>query len=133
MIQLLLVTILFTVAACATSGLAPNPAESVQAPAESVQAKESSGDVLPGGNNPAEIGDGPLEFEEPIASETPDSMMPAKAIPYPPIVCEKVVPTGSILPVKVCRHPIEAARKQEADQKIFDDFKRNTALGNSRL
>lgn len=126
MIQLLLVAVLFTVAACATPGLAPNPAESVQA-------KESRGDDLPGDNNPAENGDGPLEFEVPIASETPDPMMPANPIPYPAIVCEKVVPTGSILPVQVCRHQSEAARKQEADQRIFDDIKRNTAIGNSRL
>jgi hypothetical protein len=44
-----------------------------------------------------------------------------------------VVPTGSILPVKVCRSRSEIDRKEQADQEIFDDIKRNTAIFNSRL
>jgi len=77
--------------------------------------------------------DGIEALESPQVSETPAEMIPGRPAQEPAIVCERVTPTGSLLPVKVCRHRDDIARKQEADQEIFDDIKRNTALGNSRL
>jgi hypothetical protein len=60
-------------------------------------------------------------------------MIPGIVEPEPAIVCERVVPTGSILPVKVCRSRSEIDRKEQADPEIFDEIIRNTAIFNSRL
>ncbi len=138
--QFLLVTVLFTVAACATPGLDPNRSEAdpvpefaeasqpAQVPA-SVPAEQPRADE-PVARNDAKAGaSGIEEIEAPTVSKTAPPPMPAE----PAIVCERVVPTGSILPTRVCRNRSQMERKQEADREIFDDIKRNTALGNSRL
>lgn len=148
--QFLLVSILFAVAACATPGLEATRSEALQTSnavqtseavqtssavqtSESVQTTESGGDNMLVHNSQAEEFGGIEDLESPTASEIPAEMIPGRPVPEPAIVCERVVPTGSVLPVKVCRHRSEIERKQEADQEIFDDIKRNTALGNSRL
>ena len=124
--RFLLVSIMFGIAACATPSPEPNRPESVQV-------VESGGDELQAQNNPAEYYEGIEEIEAPKVSEIPAEMIPGIREPEPEIVCERVVPTGSVLPVTVCRRQSDIDRKTEADQKIFDDFKRNTAIGNSRL
>lgn len=135
--QFLLIVVLFVVAACATPSLEPNRFEAVRSSeviqsSEAVQAKESGDGVL-AHNAETENADGIEELESPSPSEIPAEMIPGRPVPEPAIVCERVVPTGSVLPVQVCRHRDAIERKQEADQEIFDDIKRNTALGNSRL
>ena len=135
--QFLLVVILFVVAACATPSLEPNRSEAVQSSevvqtSEAVQAKESEDGML-AHNAETKNADGIQELQSPKVSEIPAEMIPGRPEPEPAMVCEQVVPTGSVLPVTVCRHRDDIARKQEADQKIFDDIKRNTALGNARL
>ncbi len=142
--RLLLVTVMFTVAACATSSPATDRSESDQTPdlAEAAQpveapaparAGESQSDEMLAQNDAAGGFDGIEEVEAPNVGETPASMLPEKPTSKPAIVCERVVPTGSVLPIKVCRHRSEIKRKEEADRKIFDDIKRNTAIGASRL
>lgn len=144
--RFLIVPICAAVAACATPGADPEPSKSVGAgesvqPAESVQANDSHDkDALADNhsgmlavNDPADESKGIEELESPEVSETPPSMIPGRLEPEPAVVCERVVPTGSILPVKVCRSRTEIERKEEADQEIFDDIKRNTAIFNSRL
>lgn len=142
--QLLLVTILFTVAACATPGPEPSRSESDQAPElaqapqpvqapESVQAEESRSDDILAQNDAMKDFKGIEELEAPDVSETPASMIPGRQVSEPAIVCERVVPTGSILPTRVCRQRSDVERKRQADQELFDDIKRNTALGASRL
>lgn len=130
--QFLLVAILFAVAACATPSLEANQPESVQT-SEAVETKESGGDNMLVHNKQAEEFEGIEDLEAPTTSEIPAEMIPGRPVPEPAIVCERVVPTGSVLPIEVCRHRSEIERKREADQEIFDDIKRNTALGNSRL
>lgn len=136
--QFLLVSILFALAACATSNPEPDRSESMQVPdsaatSESVQVNEPAGDDLLVQNKQAEEHGGIESLETPNVSEIPANGIPGNPVPAPAIVCERVVPTGSILPVKVCRHRSEIERKREADQEIFDDIKRNTAIGASRL
>jgi hypothetical protein len=129
--QFLLGVILFAVAACATPSLEPNPSEAVQT-SEAVQAKESGGGIL-AHNAAAKNFDGIEELEAPSVNEIPAEMIPGRPVLEPAIVCERVVPTGSVLPVEVCRHRANIDLKREADQEIFRDIKNNTALGNSRL
>ena len=133
--RFLLVTIMFAIGACATPSPEPNRPESVQVveTSESVQVVESGGDELQAQNDPAKNYEGIEDIEAPKVSEIPAGMIPGIREPEPEIVCERMVPTGSVLPVEVCRRKSDIARKTEADQQIFDDFKRNTALGNSRL
>lgn len=138
MYRYLLVTTSFVLTACATSSPEPNPAESLQV-------MESGGEELVAHNQAADkfdIGDDADVVEEtyliedieaPNGNETPAEMMPILAVAESPIVCERVVPTGSVLSVRVCRHRVDIARRQETDQKLFDDIKRNTALGAARL
>lgn len=153
--QFLLSVILLAVAACATPGLEENRSEAVQTSqviqtseavqsseavqtaeavqsSETVQAKEPDGGML-AHNATAENFDGIKELEAPTASEIPAEMIPGRAEPEPAIVCERVVPTGSVLAIKVCRNKEEIERKREADQEMFRDIQNNTALGNSRL
>jgi hypothetical protein len=133
-------------AACATPGTEPDPSESGAAQAVDSRAVDSRGyetlahsdPATPAGDamaddGPAENSNSIEELEAPQVAETPPSMIPGVAKPEPAIVCERVVPTGSILPTKVCRTQAEIERKEQADQEIFDDIKRNTAIFNSRL
>jgi hypothetical protein len=128
MYRFLVVPTCVAIAACATTGTEPDPSEAVQA-AESrdyetlaINNPDTPAGNVMAGNDPAENSNRIQELESPEVSVTP-----------PSIVCERVVPTGSILPVKVCRSRSEIDRKEQADQEIFDDIKRNTAIFNSRL
>ena len=131
--RFLLVTFMFAIAACATPSPEPDRSESVQNQTESVQVVESGGDELQAQNKPAENYEGIEEIEAPKVNEIPAEMIPGLREPEPEIVCERVVPTGSVLPVEVCRRQSDIARKTEYDQEMFDNIKRNTAIGNSRL
>lgn len=122
----LLVTILFAVAACATPSLEPNRSESDQA-------MESGGDELLVHSDQTENFERIEEIEAPNVSETPAEMIPGLRTPEHEIVCERVVPTGSVLPVEVCRRRSDIERKTEFDQQLFDDIKRSSAIGTSRL
>ena len=126
MYRYLLVTTLFAIGACATPSVEPDRSESFQA-------MESGGDELLEHYIPAENFERIEDIDTPNASKTPTEMMPHLSMAEPEIVCERVVPTGSVLPVEVCRRRSDVARKQEADQKLFDVIKRNTAMGASRL
>ena len=139
--RFLIILMFVAVAACATPGAESEPSKSVQTTEPLQAAVAPDGDTLadidPGtraDNNRAESTSGIIEeLESPQVAETPPSMIPGIVEPEPAIVCERVVPTGSILPVKVCRSRSEIDRKEQADQEIFDDIKRNTAIFNSRL
>ena len=120
--RFLLVTIMFCIGAYATPSPEPNRTESVQVvessesvqvveSSESVQAMESSGDELQAQNNPAEKYEGIEDIEAPKVREIPAEMIPRLREPEPEIVCDRVVPTGSILPVKVCRRQSDISRK----------------------
>ena len=124
--RFLLVTIMFAIGACATPSPEPNRSESVQV-------VESGGDELQAHNNPAENYEGIEDIEAPNVSEIPAEMIPGLRPPEPEIICERVVPTGSRLSVEVCRLRSDIERKTQADQALFDDIKRNTAIGTSRL
>ena len=130
--RFLLVAIVFGVAACATPGVDEGQSGSVQR-SDAIQTGESAGESTLAQNQQAEVTDGIEEFDTPVASETPPESVPNIVEPEPAIVCERVVPTGSILPVKVCRHQTDIKRKGERDREMFDDMKRNTALGTTRL
>jgi hypothetical protein len=139
MYRFLVVPTCVAIAACATTGTEPDPSEAVQA-AESrdyetlaINNPDTPAGNVMAGNDPAENSNRIQELESPEVSVTPPSMIPGIVEPEPAIVCERVVPTGSILPVKVCRSRSEIDRKEQADQEIFDDIKRNTAIFNSRL
>lgn len=154
--RILAVPLSLVVAACATPVADPDPLSSVQAgrsvpAAETVQGRESP-KVHPSGAAAAEQSDqgvdelvagndndtaksfhGIEDLESPGVEQIPPSMIPSRVAPETSVVCERVYPTGSILPTKVCRDKTDIQRKQEADQEIFDDIKRNTAIFNSRL
>ena len=73
--------------------------------------------------------DGIEDIESPAVAQTRMASGPIAAEPEPAIVCERVYPTGSIIPVKVCRDRAAAERKTEQDQRIFDHVKRSSAIG----
>lgn len=138
MYRFLVVPIAFAVAACAASGAEPGPSEFAQT-AESVPATEPSEETIARDDDmvadhpPAEDSSELQVLDSPEVSKISPSTIPGRPDPEPAVVCERVVPTGSILPVRVCRDKREIARKEAADREIFDDIKRNTALGNTRL
>jgi hypothetical protein len=139
--RFLIIPICLAVAACATPGGDPQPSKAVEAPESApatdlpdsdVQAVSDPGmmavtDSAPNSGGIIE------ELDSPQVAETPPSMIPGAVEPEPAVVCERVVPTGSIIPTKVCRTREEIDRKESADQEIFDDIKRNTAIFNTRL
>lgn len=136
--RFLVVPICLAVAACATPGTEVS-SESIQAADSRVDdtLTESGPDTMTDNmladTDPATGSSGIEELEAPQVDETPPSMIPGRIEPEEAIVCERVVPTGSILPIKVCRTRAEIERKEKADQEIFDDIKRNTAIFNTRL
>ncbi len=149
--RILLIPTLFTVAACSTSGVEPDRSTAAQATAfvpatESAQAAnpaprqvssdaDAAAEDMVVQNATDRTVEGIEDIEAPNVSQTPPSMIPGRIVeePEPLIVCERVYPTGSILPVKVCRDRAAAEKKTEYDQEMFDDIKKNTALGNARL
>jgi hypothetical protein len=123
MIRLLLVTSLFAIGACATPGSEPTSPESGQA-------MQSGGDELLEQNAQAQNNDESIQdIDAPNARATPPEEMPHQNASESDVVCERVVPTGSVLPTKVCRRKSDIDRRQKADQRMYDDIKRNTALG----
>lgn len=73
------------------------------------------------------------QLKSPGVEELPPAMIPGRVVEDDPIVCERIIPTGSILPTKVCRDRRFIELKEDADRDMFDDIKRNTAIGNTRL
>ncbi|MGI9271103.1 MAG: hypothetical protein ACR2QT_04965 [Woeseiaceae bacterium] len=143
--HLLLSIILVTVAACATPSALENRSDAVRssettASPETVPANGSGGSMLEQhatAKNPSSNAlEAPNEIEAleaPGVSELPAAMIPGRPAPEQAIVCENVVPSGSVLRTEVCRHQADIERKRAADQELFDRIKRNTALGNARL
>lgn len=149
----LLIPTLFTFAACASSGPEPEQAVSFESPApaqaapaaaqaepapaqqEFPSASESASPPMVVQNDSAKSSSSIEDIDAPNVKKTPPSQIPGRVVsePEPQVVCERVVPTGSILPVKVCRDRSEMARKEQYDQEMFEDIKRNTAIGNTRL
>jgi len=89
---------------------------------------ESGGDELLVHDSPAESIQGIEEIEAPNVSETPAAMIPRSAMAEPSIICERESPTGSRIPVKVCRGRSEVLRRQEADQKTLRDMQNLEAI-----
>ena len=142
----LLVVTLFAVAACATPGPVSNRSDAVAAvdaveDVESVEAAQTPATVLAQetddsmlvSNADATSSIGIQDIEAPTVTETPAELIPGRPAQEPAVVCERVIPTGSMLPIKVCRNRADVDRKREADQEIFSDIKDNTVLGTSRL
>lgn len=132
MSRFLLYIMCLAVAACATPGPELNRFDSDQV-SESGQADKLGDNDTLAQSNPSENTGIIEELEAPKVGEAPASMIPDSAELEAAIVCERVVPTGSVLPARVCRHQSEIDRKRATDEKIFDDIKRNTAIGASRL
>lgn len=129
--QFLLAVTLFAVAACTTPGAAPNRSEALQT-AAAVPAQEPDDTVL------ASTADeknsiGIEDIEAPAVTKMPAEMIPGRPAQEPAVVCDRVIPTGSVLPIEVCRNRVDIERKREADQEMFMDIKNNTAFGISRL
>lgn len=73
------------------------------------------------------------DIESPTVAETPAELIPGRPTPETAIVCEQTRRPGSVLPVQVCRDKVDIELRRAADQELFDDIKRNTALFTSRL
>ena len=54
-------------------------------------------------------------------------------LPEDAVECEQTTRPGSILPVRVCNDKRVINARRAADQELFDNIKRNTALFASRL
>ncbi|MGI9221840.1 MAG: hypothetical protein ACR2QS_12485 [Woeseiaceae bacterium] len=151
--KLLIIPMSVAVAACATPATETGPAATAQStetvqsaqPAQapepspgiqSAQAGEQQADdseAMVADNRSAENAAAIEALQAPQVDEVQPGNIPGRGVPESTVVCEKVYPTGSVLPTKVCRDRTNIDRKQEADQRIFDDIKRNTAIGNTRL
>jgi hypothetical protein len=131
--RILLVTTMFVVAACATSNPEPDQSESFGAAVsggdKSLQ-HNNSAENIDGTETVAENFEGIEAIEAPGVSETP---MPPPRMVEPEVVCERMVPTGSTLPIKVCRLQSDIDRNHETDLRLMDDIKRSTMNGASRL
>ena len=127
-----LITPLFVIAACATPGVEPVQSDVLQSP-DSMHARQSPGDELMEPNSSAEGFEGIEDVEAPKVSETPAEMIPQVHSSEPEIICDREIPTGSRLPVEVCRRKSDIQQRQETDQRIFDRIKQRTAIGASRL
>lgn len=141
--NILVIPVCVAVTACATPAAEPEAyqaaqlAEPAQAAAiapdsESFQAAERQETEMVAGNEPSQQRS--IEaLDSPEVEQIPHELIPGRAVSDDPIVCERITPTGSILPTRVCRDRRYMQLKENADREIFDDIKRNTALGNSRL
>jgi hypothetical protein len=142
----LLVLTLFVVAGCATPSAEPSKSESFQAtessnnalldhidPAEVFEDAEVVAGNYENSGDVAESFEGIEDVEAPSVVESPATMAQQPQMVEPEVVCERMVPTGSVMHVRVCRRQSDIDRNKETDQKIMDDIKRNTANGASRL
>ena len=139
--RFLLVSMLFTMAACATPDAEPDRYDSAQPVAagdagllrQSAPAQDA--DNAPQTAASAE-NQGDLEnledIEAPDVRETPAAMIP-RIQREPVVICEKVRPTGSIIPVEVCRRRADIEKQRQDDQEAFGKIKSNTANAASRL
>lgn len=75
------------------------------------------------------------DIDAPEVEQTlpPRSMHRPRKTDESEIVCARIIPTGSRIPVDICRTRTEIERKQEQDQRIMDDIKRNTAIEAAKL
>jgi hypothetical protein len=144
--RFLLVTSLFVVAGCATPAAEPSQSESFQAtesgsnellehnnPVAGFEGAEVVAGNHEGAEGVAEKFEGIEDVEAPSVSKNPAEMVQQTQMAEPEVVCERVVPTGSSLSVRVCRRTADIERNQREDQKLFDDIKRNSNIGTSRL
>ena len=128
------------IAACASNGSEPaqpvpeqvsGPApSSVPAPAPGVSSSEQ--EMIARTETTADSG-GIEALDPPDVERLPADMVPNRPGTEDAIVCERVVPTGSVLPRKVCRHQSEIDQRSLEDQRTFDNIKSNTANAASRL
>lgn len=141
MYRFLLVLSLFAVGGCAGTSPQSDTPDEVQVsrdnPAEAMttspapQANESSQNMVARNNDNDSTGNID-DLESPGVKETSTSDMPVTPSVESAVICERVYPTGSILPVRVCRDVSAAARKTEQDQRILRDVKTNSAIGGAR-
>ena len=130
------VTFSLFIAACANQAPEQDGIESYQASAP-VQESQPAIDEEPRAGNLvatetlADEAPDIEELETPTLDQIPAELIPGKA--EPEVVCERSVPTGSIMPVKVCRAVSDIEQQQTDDRKLIDNIKRNTANAASRL
>lgn len=137
--QLIPVMFLVAIAACATQSPEPNSPVSAKV-AESVSAKTPVADAaadddgLLVGQSSAGDYDGVIkEVEAPDVTQSSVHSLQDPSDSESEYVCEWVVQTGSIMRKKVCRLRSEIERREEHDQKMIGDIKRNTANAASRF
>ena len=136
--RILLTFSIFAVAGCAGSNPQDSFPHASTAGAHSVSASTHAAKSLEAGKSDGGVvardsmnssRDSIDDIESPTVTQTASTQ--AVAEPEPAIVCERVYPTGSIIPVKVCRDVAAAQRKTDRDQRIFDHVKRGSAIGGS--
>ena len=140
----LLVSIMFVVTGCASSEVMPVQAESAPATEE----RPSAVAALPGSGNevsqeerhaaPAtpratDSASAIESLEAPQVTKTPSERIPGALLPEDAVECEQTTRPGSILPVRVCNDKRAVDARRAADQELFDNIKRNTALFANRL
>ena len=139
--RFLLVSMLFTIAACATPDAEPDRYDSAHpVAAGDAGLVRQSGPAQDADNAPQTAASaenqGDLEnledIEAPDVRETPAAMIP-RIQREPEVICEKVRPTGSIIPVEVCRRRADIEKQRQDDQEAFGKIKSNTANAASRL
>jgi hypothetical protein len=138
--RFLLVTFLFVVTGCATTSPEPNQSESLQAaesssnellehknPVEDFENAEVVAENSEGAASEAEKFEGVEYYEPPSESENSAEMLLPEMMPEPEIVCERVYPTGSRLPVRMCRSQAEIELNQLNNKKL-DEIKLNSNI-----
>lgn len=121
--RILLIAVLTGVVGCATPDVEP------PAPLYS-QEMVSGGDALLERRDPTIR---LQSIDPPFGSEEPPVSVPEEPVAERELVCRWEIPTGSRMRRKVCSTKSFVDKKREADQEIFDDIKRNTAIGNATL
>ena len=144
----LLVSIMFVVTGCASSEVMPVQAESAPATEErpsAVAALPGSGNEVsqeerhaapatPRATDSASVSASVIEsLEAPQVTKTPSERIPGALLPEDAVECEQTTRPGSILPVRVCNDKRAVDARRAADQELFDNIKRNTALFANRL
>ena len=139
--RFLLVSMLFTIAACATPDAEPDRYESAQVVTagndQMLTRSSAAQDSGVASQSVANTGaDSDLEnledIDAPDVRETPAAMIP-RVQREPEVVCERVRPTGSIIPVEVCRRRADIDKQGDEDREAFNKIKSNTANAASRL
>ncbi len=137
--RFLLVAMLFTIAACATPEAAPDRYESAQAVTAGNTAAttqtSAARDTDSSSQSAATTGDldNLEDIDAPDVRETPAAMIPRIPRASEEVICKKERPTGSIIPVEVCRRRADIDKQGADDRETFDRIKSNTANAASRL